>query len=292
MKRILILLIFAASIVSCHNYKKDAEQLITERDSLAQVTAVKDSSIVEFLNDFNDILATLDSIKQVEKLVTVQSARGREMNYRQKQQILEDIQLLNELIQKNKEQLSSLQKKLNSANYKIGNLNAMVAEFEQLVQKLEKQVSEKDMEIVELSREVQNLTRNINQLNQKITVIETESAEKTQTIEQQKMALNKAFYVVGSAKELKENGVVERTGGMLGIGRTSTIKEDFNKEAFTEIDIRELNYVPLNVKKATVISVHPAGSFYISGEKAADTLFVENKVEFWKASKYLVIVLD
>lgn len=46
------------------------------------------------------------------------------------------------------------------------------------------------------------------------------------------------------------------------------------------------------VKKARVVSVHPSESFHITGDKRADTLFVDNAQEFWKASKYLLIVLD
>ncbi|HYQ57750.1 MAG TPA: hypothetical protein VEP89_10425 [Draconibacterium sp.] len=292
MKKLLFLFLIVTVLASCHNYKKDAEQLMIVRDSLVQEAHIKDTSIAAYLNDFNEILSTLDSIKKVEKLVTVQSERGSEMSYGQKQQIIEDIQLLNQLINKNKEQLATLRKSLNNANNKIGNLNAMVTEMELLVQNLEKQISEKDMEIVALTHKVEGLTRNINELKQKITAIETESADKTATIEQQTLAMNKAYYVVGSDKELKENGVVTPTGGLLGIGRTLAIKKDFNKEAFTEIDIRDFENVPLNVRKARIISVHPAGTYHFSGEKVTDTLFVDNKTDFWKASKYLVIVLD
>ncbi len=275
---------------SCHNYKKDVEQLQIERDSISSKAAVKDSSIVEYLNDFNEILATLDSIKRVEKMVTVQSVRGREMNYRQKQLILEDITLLNQLIQQNKEQIINLQKKLNRANYKIGNLNSTIAELERMVNNLEKQVDDKDVEIVALAKQVEKLTKNITVLNEKIVVIESESAAKTSTIKKQTLELNQAYYAYGTIKELRDNGVVERSGGLAGIGRSTTIKEDFNREYFTEVDIRKFNFIPLMVKKAEVVSVHTAGSFYISGEKTADTLFIDNKTEFWKASRFLVIV--
>jgi predicted RNase H-like nuclease (RuvC/YqgF family) len=290
MKRIVIFCFALLFLASCHNYKKDAERLTVVRDSLANEAVIKDSSIVEYLNDFNEILVTLDSIKKVEKLVTVQSARGREMNYRQKKMILEDIDLLNKLIQDNKAQITALQKKLNQANYKIGNLNSTIVELERMVQNLEKQVEDKDTEIIALSKQVEKLTKNITVLNEKITVIETESAEKTSTIQKQTLELNKAYYAYGSFTELSENNVIERKGGVLGIGKSVTMKEDFNRDYFTEVDIREFDLIPLLVKKADVVSVHSAGSFHISGEKTADTLFIDNKAEFWKASKFLVIV--
>ncbi len=290
MRKFLIFILAIFFFSSCHNYKKDAEQLVMERDSLNREAAMKDSSIVEYLSDFNEIMATLDSIKVVEELVTVQQAQQREMSYSQKQKIIEDINLLNELLQKNKEQVASLQKKLNNSNYRIGKLNAMVAELEQMVGNLEKQVKVKDTEIARLSLDVQNLSKDVVQLNEKISAIESESQEKTNTIESQTRELNQAFYVVGSREELKDSGVIERTGGFLGIGKSSEIKKDFSKDMFTEIDLRDLEIVPLNVKKAEVISVHPAGSFHISGEKTADTLYIDNKTQFWSVSRYLVVV--
>lgn len=287
------LLIFCTALflfTSCHNYKKDVEQLQIERDSTSVEAALKDSSIVEYLNDFNEILATLDSIKTIEKMVTVKSVRGKEMNYRQKKMILEDIALLNQLVQQNKEQIINLQKKLNRANYNIGNLSSTITELDRMVNNLEKQVEDKDVEIVALAKQVEKLTKNITVLNEKITVIETESAAKTHTIKKQTLELNQAYYAYGSIKELRDNGVVERSGGLAGIGRSTAMKEDFNREYFTEVDIRKFDFIPLMVKKAEVVSVHTAGSFHITGEKTADTLFVDNKTEFWKASKFLVIV--
>ncbi len=290
MKKSFILCLAVVFLASCHNYKKDAAQLTVLRDSIQNEANFKDASIVEFLKDFNEIQANLDSIKKLENLVTAKSAQNRETNQKQKDLILEDIALLNELIKKNKEQVASLQARLNSANSRIGNLDAMIAELEKMVSSLEKQTQDKDAEIYALSQQVQNLNTNITSLNQRITEVESENQIKTETIQTQTVQLNKAYYVLGTNKELKENGIIDKTGGLLGIGRTALMKEDFNHEYFTEIDIRNINFIPLMVKKAEIISVHPSGSFHVSGNKNADTLYIDNQAEFWKASKYLVVL--
>lgn len=289
MNRSLVAIALLIVAASCQNYKKDAAKLTQERDSIAREAELKDSAMVGYLEDFNEIMSTLDSIKTMEKLVTVKSAERREMSYSQKQAILEDVALLNELLQQNKDQVSALQKKLNNANYKVGKLNSTIAELERLVSSLKKQIEEKDTEIARLNMDVQNLSRDVIQLNEKIAEMETESQAKSNTIDMQVNQLNKAFYVIGSTKELAESGVIDRSGGFLGIGRTSVVKEDFNKEVFTPIDIRDFNFIPLNTKKAEVITVHPAGSFHISGEKTADTLFIDDQSTFWNASKFLIV---
>lgn len=292
MKNIIITVLALSMLVGCHNYKKDAQQLKISGDSLKIEAAFKDSSIIEFLNDFNEIQANLDSIKKFEKLVTIESNLGSELNSKQKKKILEDISLLNELLQKNKVLTVALQKKLNNANFKAGKLDAMVSEFKLMVSNLEMQVQEKDVEIMSLNDKVSKLNVDISSLNQKIGEIETESLQKSETIKSQTAQLNKAFFAFGSIKEFKEKGVIEKSGGLLGIGRTPALKKDFNRDYFTEIDIREFDILPLMVKKAKVVSVHPASSYHISGEKRADTLFIDDQVEFWKASKYLVIITD
>jgi len=292
MKKLLVLLIGIVVFSACHNYKKDAERLMIVRDSLHQETAFRDSSIVGFLNDFSEIQANLDSIKKIEKLVTVQSINGRELNSSQKQMILEDIALLNDLLKRNKELTASLQKKLKDANFKIGNLEGTMKELQMMVDNLEAQTQEKDGEIIMLKEDVRKLNIDISSLNEKIMVVETASQQKSQTIENQTIAMNKAYYAFGTAKELKDNGIIEKSGGVIGMGKTPVMKKDFNRDYFTEIDIRNFDYLRLMAKKAKLITVHPADSYHFTGKKLSDTLFIDNTAEFWKVSKYLVVLTD
>jgi len=292
MKKLFVLMLTITVLSSCHNYKKDAQNLMLVKDSLEQVNAFRDSSIASLLNDFSAIQANLDSIKEVEKLVTVQSASGRELNSNQKQQIIEDIALLNDLLKRNKAQTAALQYKLKNANLKITELEETIKGFEIMVANLEAQTQEQNIQIDNLTQEVKKLNIDISQLNQRVKTVETESEQKSQTIESQTVALNKAYYAFGTSKELKDNGIIEKSGGVIGMGKTAVMKKDFNKDYFTEIDIRNFKHLVLMAKKAKLVTVHTAGSFHFSSEKRADTLFIDNSAEFWKASKYLVIVTD
>jgi hypothetical protein len=117
------------------------------------------------------------------------------------------------------------------------------------------------------------------------------SALQKDSLRMQEAELNKAFFVVGSVSELKENGIAERQGGILGIGSTPVIRKDFTHNHFTETDIREFKYLPLNTRKADILSVHPVESFHISGGNRADTLFVDDPEKFWSATRYLVVAV-
>ena len=288
MKKLLFVLSVMV-LVSCGQHKKEIARMQAVQDSIAQVGVQKDASILEFLGAMNEIQSNLDSIKTIEKIVSVQKARGTEMKAEAKKGIIEDIAQINNLLQKNKELVKSLQGKLRTSNMKI-------AELENMIALLNKQVEDKDGEIASLKQELENLHINVAGLNQKIDKITKESEqtirEKNQAIQEQTNAMNTAYYAFGTKKELTEKNVIEKEGGVLGLGKSIKMKKDFNRDYFMKIDIREFNQLALNAKKAKVVSVHPEGSFHFTGEKTVESLVIDQPAEFWKASKYLLIVVE
>ena len=285
-------LLFILSVVvlaSCGQHKKEIAQMQAKQDSIAQLGVQKDNSILEFIGAMNEIQSNLDSIKTIEKIVSVQAAPGTEVKAEAKQRIIEDIAQINNLLQKNKELVKSLQGKLRNSNVKI-------AELEKMIELLNKQMANKDEEIASLKQELENLHINVSDLNQKIEDITASSekviSEKTQTIDQQTIAINTAFYAFGSKKELEEKNVIEKEGGVLGMGKTLKLKKDFDRNYFVKVDIREFKQLTLNCKKAKIITNHPATSYHFTGTKTIENLVIDNPEEFWKASKYLLIVVE
>jgi hypothetical protein len=285
-------LVFVLSVmvlVSCGQHKKEIARMQAKQDSVSQLGVQKDNSILEFIASMNEIQMNLDSIKSIEKIVSVQTSPGTELKAEAKQRIIEDIAQINNLLQKNKELVKSLQGKLRASNVKI-------AELENMISLLNKQMGEKDGEIATLKQELENLHINVAGLNQKIEQITTESEAtikaKTQTINEQTIALNTAYYAFGTKKELEEKNVIEKEGGVLGMGKTIKLKKDFNRDYFMKIDIREFSQLPLNSKKAKIVTTHPADSYHLTGVKTVESLVIDKPEEFWKATKYLVIVVE
>jgi hypothetical protein len=288
MKKLLFILSVVV-LMSCGQHKKEIARMQSKQDSIAQLGVQKDNSILEYIGAMNDIQMNLDSIKTLEKIVSVQTAPGMEIKVDAKNQIIEDIAHINNLLQKNKELVKSLQGKLRASNVKI-------AELENMITLLNKQMVEKDGEIAILKNDLENLKFNVNDLNKRITTITKESEqtikEKNEAIDAQTKAINTAFYAFGTKKELEENNVIEKEGGVLGMGKTIKMRKDFNREYFMKIDIREFSQLPLNSKKAKLVSTHPAGSYHLVGEKTIESLVIDKPDEFWAASKYLLIVVE
>lgn len=289
MKNILMLIVLVA-LVSCNQKKIDRLQAM--QDSTAMVSFQKDTTIVGFIGAMNEIQENLDSIKAIEKIVSVQAVSGVEMKTDAKKQIIEDVKMIHELLAKNKELVSNLQRKLKNSNVKIN-------ELEKMISLMTKQLADKDAEIAELNAQLNKLQINIEGLNVKISNITEENQqkaqtikEKTQTIEQQTASLNTVYYAFGTVKELAEAGVLEKEGGVLGIGRSLKMKKDFNQDYFTKTDLRDFKLLDLNVKKARLVTTHTEGSYHFTGEKTVESLIIDNPAEFWKASKFLLIAID
>ncbi len=289
MKKLLFVLSVLV-LVSCGQHKKEIARMQAKQDSISQLGVQKDNSILQFIGAMNEIQMNLDSIKAIEKIVSVQTAPGTELKAEAKNRIIEDIAQINNLLQKNKELVKSLQGKLRASNMKI-------AELEKMISLMEKQLTEKDGEIARLNKELENLHIDVANLNQKIVTITSENekaiSEKNKTIEEQTVAMNTAFYAFGTKKELAEKNVIEKEGGVLGVGKTLKMKKDFNRDYFMKIDIREFNQLPLNAKKARLVTYHPADSYHwTGGDKKVESLVIDKPEEFWKASKYLLIVVE
>ena len=110
---------------------------------------------------------------------------------------------------------------------------------------------------------------------------ETDEA-KAQTVAVQDKALNTAWYVFGTKSELKDQKILQR-GDVLK-------NNEFNKDYFTEIDIRKDKEVKLYSKRAELLTTHPEGSYeFVKDDKGQLTLKITNPNTFWSVSRYLVI---
>lgn len=273
---------------SCHNYKKDTIKLQAKVDSLKTLTVQKDSTIKAFFSDFNEIQANLDSIKKMETLLDVSSTEPV-LKTNQKEKILADISALNGLLKDNNEMIANLKHRLHNSTLKTGKLESMVNELEQRSKDLQESLNEKDLQIADLNKTIQQQDESIGKLNDQIAEIEVKSSLQLDTLRKQKEALNKAYYTVGSVSELKDEGIVEREGGILGIGSVPVMSNNFTQNHFTRVEKSNFEYLPLQSRKAKVVSVHPSDSYHLSGNEGRDTLYVDKPDEFWSASNYLVI---
>ncbi|MBN2175408.1 MAG: hypothetical protein JW731_14855 [Bacteroidales bacterium] len=290
MKKLFFILLVIPFMISCNQGK--IKKLEQKNDSLVQQTYQKDQSLNEFLSAFNEIQDNLDSIKAKEMIITETTKGKTELKKKAKDQINEDINSIYELLNNTQDQLADLRKKLGKANYQV-------QELEKMIDHLTRQLQEKDEEIETLRVELEQMNIKVTKLTRDVTNLTQENVEKdavikdqTEMIDEKTTEINTAYYIVGNKKELKENNIITSEGGFIGIGKNQKLKDDFDNSMFTSIDIRETTKISIPGKKADIITTHATGSYTITGEGDERMLEITNYKEFWKTSKYLVVVAD
>lgn len=287
MKKFLVLITCAVLLVpSCRNPKESDEykRLQSENDSLKLAGVKQSGEYNEMLSLINEVEDNFRKIKETENYLTEQSKAGGELNRSTKDKISADMQLLTETLLKNKEQIAKLQSQLKNSGVKSTELEKRLSSLAQEVEEktksiaaLQEQLEKQNIIIVEQGQRIQDQSV---ALEQQQAAIEQQGAQ----LSAQDKSLNTGYYVFGTKKELEEEKILVK--GKL-------MQQGYNKDYFTQIDVRNLNQVPLYSKKAKMLSNHPASSFAL--EKAVDgnlTLTILNKKDFWSISRYLVIQVD
>ncbi len=282
MKAILSISLISLLFFACE--PKDSETLNGEVKTTQDTISKSDSTINAMLEAFNDIQENLLEIKVREGKIQIGSSEINKDN--PQEQIIADIQMLNNLMMENEAKLIKLNQSLEQSRGKN-------SEFRRLVLNLNRQLEEKNKEIYSLNEELKLKQLEIKGLYFKLDSSGFENSSLEKELDGKENELNKAFYTYGTTKELTEKNVISKEGGFLGLGKSKSLKNQFNEDYFTEIDIRKQTSFLIYAEKAELITTHPTNSYkFMGAENKVDSLLITNPEEFWKASKYLVIVID
>ncbi len=283
MKKNTFILLTAITVMACNNEtaEKKAEH---EKDSLQTVINQRDSALSNYLTSFNDIEYTLDSINVKQKNIVLKTGTTNELKTSVVQEINAEITAINSLIERNKKQITNLNDKLKTS----GNKNE---KLQTAVKKLNDELTKKQEELGTLNIKLNSLNVELLILNSALGTLNAENASQAQIIANEVADAHKAFYIIGTSKDLVKDKVIEKKGGVLGMGKTSELKNDFKANRFTQIDYTQITSIPVNSKSIEIISSHPTDSYKIEKEKGmVKDVLITNAEKFWNASKYLVIV--
>lgn len=288
MKQTLVICTFLVLAVSCGpDYKAEVDRMMHERDSLLSMFDSKDSTINGYMSDIMNIQMSLDSLTMQEEMLRRSDLNDAEASPDVKARIQNSIQSIRDLISENKKKLANLQSRIKKSNIKI-------TELESLIKGLNIQIAEKDSNLVMLNDRVTALNGTINTMQSTMDTMKMDIAAKSQEITDKTTKLHTAYYSIGTYKQLRDKKILVKQGGFLGIGKNKTMMPDFNKEAFTQIDYTATNTINLNnSKSAKLASTHPSGTYKIEKENnKVKSIQITDPENFWKASKYLVVITD
>jgi hypothetical protein len=305
MKKLLFAaLISTFALVACNGDK--VADLEKRNKMLSDQTVLQDSLLNDFLKAFNDFEDNLAMIKEKEALISMEAGE-EELRPDQKERILEDIQMINDLLDQNRSLIEELSAKVDASDGKIQEFRGIVSRLKRDLKQRDAEIGTMKEELVALNFEKESLFRQVDTLRrtakelatiresqaQVIDEKEEDIALKEEKILDQRARLNSAFYVAGTAKELMNMNVLEKTG-VIGVGRNPKMASDFDPNVFTRVDITEFQSLPVETKKAKIITAHPTDSYAINETEKGhiESLEITDPDKFWQASRYLVVVLN
>ena len=257
-----------------------------ERTTYNDMLTARDSTLNDWLQTFTQIENDLNAIKQKESLITINNSNNVEFTSTRKEQILQDIKSISLRLDENRKKLASLNSQLKNSGREIKGLQEMIAG-------LEVKLQEHQTQIAALTTTVNERDIEIGELNILASDLRTTVSRKEELISTQVAEMNKAYLAAGSYKDLKEMGIVSKDGGFLGLGRTESLVNDITDSLFSQIDISQLKYIPVNSRDAKLITEHPSSSYEFVRESDDKIAHIEIKdpEQFWKISRYAVVEL-
>ena len=285
---VIVSLVLLSVLASCSG--PSSSELKERNDSLLLALAEKDRAQNEIVNAMVEIDENLAQIKEKENIIALNATEAG-ANPEMKDRINQDIKMIYDLMVQNQEKIAKLEKQLKASNVDNANMKRLIAS-------LNEQIKEKTEEIVRLNEQLKEKNIEISELNfnltgvksslDSVTTVSTQTAEK---LDQTTTELNKAFYVIGTSKELSTKNILNKEGFLNT--KTKVLSKDFDASYFTQIDIREVKEIPTYKKKIKVMTNHPQQSYKISvGEDENVTIEILNQKEFWSVSKYLVVQVN
>ncbi len=279
MKNILMMAMCLMALASCKQEKvAPALPQNSQVDSLSRIIEQKDNEINDMMELFNEVEEGFRLISEAENRVNlVKNGEGAD----KAQRIRENIQFIQQRLSQNRELIAKLRQQLRESSIKgdqlkrtLDNLVKQLEEKDGQLRDLRAQLEAKDIHIAELDQTISDLHQDVDNLK-------GESQQKSNTINTQDKQLHTAWFVFGTKKELKEQGILD--GGKV-------LQGNFNKNYFTKIDIRVEKEIKLYSKSAKLLTMHPSSSYTLARDsKNQYVLRINNPQIFWSTSKYLVI---
>ena len=275
--------------ISCVSNSETVSEETRRIDSLQSVLSSKDQAInsLEFQKLNDDSIVNLyalyiqkikDNINEINKQELIINNKKNNPDFIEKDttDIIKSIKILSKKLQENESMILALN-------------NAVKLEKDKNSQFVSK-VTDLKEEIAQSNREVYYLKEELNSMNASFEAIFKKYNLQNKKISDLNQKLNEVAYVIGSKSELLDNGVLTKSGGLIGIGKSRKLNSDLNTDYFTYVSKYEFQNILLGYKTVRLMTAHPTSSYRLSNSnEIIDSLIIINQDDFWRNSKFLVV---
>ena len=275
-----------ALVVGCKDQELVAradtlEVRLTQQQSLANQLSAQKDSLVRVVLDADAFLGQMDS--------AISTVKGLPRSKRGASDPLAD-QLLAR---------KEMQSRVNALVARTKSTATQLAELQRKESQSREQLSEQASKMESDAQLITDLGATIERQNNQIALLESRLDSLGTEVHALGTKLYKAYYVIGTEKELTDRGVVLREGGanllIARPGQTLVPARVLNPEAFTAIDQRQDSTiaVPDTSRRYRIISRQPLDAAEVSAREGSSfkgPLRISRPDEFWANSRFLILL--
>lgn len=286
MKKITIITAAGLLLASCGSKPTDNDQASlaeASRQELTEALSERDSLIALM----SDISQGMEQIKHIENIMVISGVQTDE-NPAQRSQLKNDLAVLQTTLQQRREQLEELESRLQGSKLSNQKLQSTIAELKKQIETQTSEIESLRLQLASANDRIGVLDQQVDSLNTTVRNVSSQR-DSVQTVSTNlENELNICFYVAATKAALKQHHIIE--SGFLK--KTKLMKGDFDKGFFVISDKRTLTRIPLESKKAKILTTHPAGTYVVTETENGKVLEITNPGKFWDTSNYLVIQID
>ena len=264
------------------------ETRLTTQQALSNQLAAQKDSLTRVVLDADAFLGSMDSaISTVKGLPKKQRAAGDPLadQLQARKDMQERVLALVQRAKQTSAQLATLQKEQSKLQTENSSLRTELAEQAAKIESDAKLITDLGATIERQNAQIALLETRLDSLGTEVKTLGTRHYQ--------------AYYVVGTEKELIEKGIITKEGGanllVARPGRTLVPARVLDPVAFTAIDQRETPVisVPDTTRRYRVVSrqsLDAAEVAWRDDRSFRGNLKIQKPDEFWKQSRYLILV--
>lgn len=245
---------------------KSLEYEKVNNDSIVNQYALYIKKIKENINEINKQESIINNAKNNPDFITLDTT-----------DVINAIKILSMKLQENESMIEELS-------------NAVILEKDKNSQ-FASSVTQLSEQIAKSNREIYFLKEELNSINASFESVFNKYNLQNIKINDLNKKLNQVAFAIGTKTELLNNGVLTKSGGLIGIVKSRKLNNNLNTDYFTYTSRLEFRKLILGFKSVKLITSHPTGSFKLhnSSKEKIDSLEILDNDVFWRNSKFLVV---
>jgi FtsZ-binding cell division protein ZapB len=299
-RSVMVAVVALGALVGCDRSGRALAEKVVE---LEAVSAQKDSLLQEVMSTtqfVGDLAADLASVRA---LTTGRPVAGGSTELEsaspaeQRAALRERVRELTSRMEQSEARLSQSQSRVTALTRGSAQLRAQLAGYDSTITALQVVVESQREELMLLSAQVQGLSEANVALSEERERLTAERAQLTDAVTSLTTAANTVYWIAGSEKELLERGIIVKRGGILGARATIVPARTLDPADFIALDklVDTILVFPKADQSYRFVSLQDTRYLAVAPDRAnrlRTGLQVASAVDFWAASRFLILVED